>query len=184
MWKVSKLGDICELITKGTTPTSVGFKFQKEGINFVKIESINDNGKFIKSKFAKISNECHEQLKRSQLAEDDILFSIAGALGYTAIVTSDILPANTNQALAILRLKKDLEIDKRFLLYSLNSDAVKEQTNVNKAGVAQMNLSLSQLKNYIIKLPTLAEQRRIVTKLDEAFAQIDREVQNRNNKFI
>ena len=174
MWKVFKLGDICELITKGTTPTSVGFKFQKEGINFVKIESIDDNGKFINSKLAKVSNECHEHLKRSQLAEDDILFSIAGALGYTAIVTSDILPANTNQALAILRLKKDLEIDKRFLLYLLNSETVKEQTNVNKAGVAQMNLSLSQLKNYIIKLPTYAEQQRIVAKFDTAFAEINK----------
>ena len=57
MRKVFKLGDICELITKGTTPTSVGFKFQKEGVNFVKIESINDNGKFIKSKFAKINSK-------------------------------------------------------------------------------------------------------------------------------
>ena len=54
MWRVLKLGDICELITKGTTPTSVGFKFLEEGINFVKIDSINDNGKFIKSKFISI----------------------------------------------------------------------------------------------------------------------------------
>ncbi len=184
MWKVLKLGDICELITKGTTPTSVGFKFQEEGINFVKIESINDNGKFIKSKFAKISNECHKHLKRSQLAKDDILFSIAGALGYTAIVTSDILPANTNQAIAILRLKKDLEIDKSFLLYWLNSETVKEQTDVNKAGVAQMNLSLSQLKNYIISLPSLAEQKLIVTKLDAAFAEIDKAIQLTEKKII
>ena len=35
MWKTVKLGDLCETVTKGTTPTSVGFKFTSEGINFV-----------------------------------------------------------------------------------------------------------------------------------------------------
>ena len=38
-----KLGDIATLITKGTTPTSMGFNFQDEGINFVKIECIDEN---------------------------------------------------------------------------------------------------------------------------------------------
>ncbi|MHC8441336.1 MAG: restriction endonuclease subunit S [Candidatus Eutrophobiaceae bacterium] len=173
MWKTVKLGEICEVVTKGTTPTSVGFKFEDDGINFVKVESINLDGTFIPAKFAKINTECHAALKRSQLHEGDILFSIAGALGRTAIVTKKIIPANTNQALAILRLKLDIEVDKKFLLYVLNSEGVKEQSNTNKGGVAQQNLSLSQLKNYLISLPPLAEQQRIVAKLDAAFAEID-----------
>ena len=41
MWNVFKLGDICELITKGTTPTSVGFEFQKEGINVNLVEILD-----------------------------------------------------------------------------------------------------------------------------------------------
>lgn len=174
MWKTVKLGDLCETITKGTTPTSVGFKFTSEGINFVKVESLAADGTFITSKFAKINSECHEALKRSQLKEGDILFSIAGALGRTAIVTKDVLPANTNQALAIVRLKESIEVDKRFLLYVLNSESTKEQSDLNKSGVAQQNLSLTQLKNYGISLPPLAEQQRIVAKLDAAFAEIDK----------
>lgn len=174
MWKTVKLGDLCETVTKGTTPTSVGFKFTSEGINFVKIESLAADSTFITSKFAKINSECHEALKRSQLKEGDILFSIAGALGRTAIVTKDVLPSNTNQALAIVRLKENIEVDKRFLLYVLNSESTKEQSDSNKGGVAQQNLSLTQLKNYEISLPPLAEQQRIVAKLDAAFAEIDR----------
>ena len=177
MWHTVKLGEICSVITKGTTPTSVGFKFQDDGINFVKIESIDGNGNFIKSKFAKIGEDCHSSLKRSQLMEGDILFSIAGALGRTAVVTRDILPANTNQALAILRIKPEVEIDRKYLLYVLNSEATKEQSNANKGGVAQLNLSLSQLKTYSVSLPPLAEQQRIVAKLDAAFAEIDNAIQ-------
>jgi len=66
-WEIKKLGDLCEVITKGTTPTSVGFKFINKGIHFIKIESITLNGKFIYKKIAFISNECNEALRRSQL---------------------------------------------------------------------------------------------------------------------
>lgn len=177
MWKKVKLGDLCEVITKGTTPTSVGYKFEDSGINFIKVESIALNGDFITSKFDFISEDCHESLKRSQLKDGDILFSIAGALGRTAVVRSDILPANTNQALAILRLKKDVEISKKFLLYLLTSDSVKKQSEANKGGVAQQNLSLSQLKGYDLVIPPLAEQQRIVEKLDKAFEEIDRAIE-------
>ena len=175
-WKTVKLGEVCETITKGTTPTSVGYKFQQEGINFVKIESISASGNFIISKFAKVSTDCNNALRRSQLKSGDILFSIAGALGRTAIVTDDILPANTNQALAIIRLSQDLSLDLRYILYALNSDSVKVQSEMNRGGVAQQNLSLTQLKNYDIPLPPLAEQERIVAKLDAAFAAINHSI--------
>ena len=178
-----KLGDLCDVITKGTTPTSVGFKFESDGVNFVKVESLTSNNDFIPAKFAKISPECNESLKRSQLQKGDILFSIAGALGRTAIVSEDILPANTNQALAIIRLKPNIEIDTRYLLYTLNSDTTKEQSERNKGGVAQQNLSLTQLKNYDVYLPPITEQQRIVAKLDAAFAEIDKIATNTQEKL-
>ena len=181
MWKTVKLGDLCEVVTKGTTPTSVGHKFEDSGINFIKVESIALNGDFIASKFDFINEDCHESLKRSQLKDGDILFSIAGALGRTAVVRSDILPANTNQALAILRLRKDVEVSKKFLLYLLTSDSVKKQSEANKGGVAQQNLSLSQLKGYDLIIPPLAEQQRIVEKLDRAFEEIDRAIEATSN---
>jgi type I restriction enzyme S subunit len=173
-WEYVKLGSLVELITKGTTPTSVGFNFTESGINFVKIESIDLNGKFIPNKLSKINSECNSSLKRSQLKDGDILFSIAGALGRTAIVTKDILPANTNQALAIIRLKDVNTISKEFLARVLASEGILNQLSEMKGGVAQQNLSLSQLKDFIIPLPPLSIQQKIVTKLDAIFAEIDK----------
>jgi type I restriction enzyme S subunit len=172
-WPIVKLGDITEVITKGTTPTSVGFKFIPEGVNFVKVESITSEGRFLPHKFAAISEECNESLKRSQLKEGDVLFSIAGALGRTALVTRDILPANTNQALAIIRLKAELVIDKHFLLLALTTSVTLEQVENSKGGVAQQNLSLGQLKGFEIPLPTISEQKRIVAILEKTFADIE-----------
>ena len=165
MNKKIRLGDVATLITKGTTPTTLGFSFVDDGINFIKIESIDENGNFLPDKFAHISSECDEKLKRSRLQENDILFSIAGAIGRTAIVTQSSLPANTNQALAIIRIPPGT-LDYRFLLYALQSQAVAEQSEQHKQGVAQLNLSLKNIADIEIPSVSAMEQAKIVVNLD------------------
>jgi type I restriction enzyme S subunit len=150
------LKDITELITKGTTPTTVGHDFLDQGINFVKIESISEAGKFLPEKFAHISMECHKELKRSQLENGDILFSIAGALGRVGIVDEEILPANTNQALSIIRLK-DKTLNK-FIATFLSSNEVLERIQNIKVGVAQYNISLQQIGD--LEVPLVEEDSR------------------------
>ena len=79
-WKAETLGDISEVITKGTTPTTVGEGFCNEGINFIRVENIQ-NGSIDLTSVQHISENANEKLKRSKLAEGDILISIAGRLG-------------------------------------------------------------------------------------------------------
>ena len=162
--KKIRLGDIATLITKGTTPTTIGFSFVDTGVNFVKIESISENGEFLSDKFAHITDECDNKLKRSQLEENDILFSIAGAIGRTAIVPRSILPANTNQALAIIRIPQNA-FNLRFVLYALQSQAVEEQSEKQKQGVAQLNLSLKNIADILIPLVSSEKQDEIVRNL-------------------
>ena len=159
-----KLGEISTLITKGTTPTTLGFDFVREGIRFIKIENIGINNKLAQGEYNYITHECDNALKRSQLEENDILFSIAGALGRTAIVNKEFLPANTNQALAIIRLK-----DKRLVKYVwwlLSNDIIKAKLSKLKTGVAQFNLSLQQISNIEIPIPPIEIQEQIVAELD------------------
>lgn len=156
-----RLGDIATTITKGTTPTTIGFPFVDTGINFVKIESIDEAGNFLPDRFAHITDECNRKLGRSKLEENDILFSIAGAIGRTAIVTKSILPANTNQALAIIRIPSNA-INLQFVLYALQSQAVAEQSAKQKQGVAQLNLSLKNIADIQIPLVSSEKQAEIV----------------------
>lgn len=92
-WEEKKLGDCCSLITKGTTPK----EYPENGdVNFVRIDCI-ENGSINISKCLKINEQIHNgELARSVLKENDLLCSIAGALGVVTVVTKDILPANTN----------------------------------------------------------------------------------------
>ena len=58
-WKVQPLGNVTSVVTKGTTPTTLGRQFQHDGVNFVKVESITDSGAIIINKLAKIDMETH-----------------------------------------------------------------------------------------------------------------------------
>ncbi len=154
-----KLAEFTSIITKGTTPTTVGFDFIDDGINFIKIESLSNDKKINKEKCLHISSECNKKLSRSQLEKDDILFSIAGTMGMIAKVTEDILPANTNQALAIIRLKENTNINVDFLIELLRSSFITSQIESNKRGIAQFNLSLEDLKKLEIILPSIEKQK-------------------------
>ncbi|MCC8139811.1 MAG: restriction endonuclease subunit S [Lachnospiraceae bacterium] len=154
-WEQRKLGELASLITKGTTPLD---KSNTGTVNFVKIESIDESSGEV-TITQKISMEEHGgYLHRSQLKENDILFSIAGTLGRVTSVKSSILPANTNQALAIIRLKSGyLEYVKTYLKGKAVSDFVKKNPTVG----AQPNLSLEQVNNLEIAIPTESEQKQI-----------------------
>ena len=97
------LQDLCKVVTKGTTPTTLGKPFTTSGINFIKAESILDNHSIDTAKFAYIDEETNIMLKRSIIESNDIVFTIAGTLGRFALIDESVLPANTNQAVAIIR---------------------------------------------------------------------------------
>ena len=153
-----RLSEIADLITKGTTPTTLGFDFQDDGVNFLKIECFSESGEFIEGKVAYISEECHEKLKRSQLKAGDVLFSIAGAIGRVAVVTEEMLPANTNQALAIIRINRD-DVYLPYIKLILTSPIVKAQFERKKQGVAQLNISLKDINEFEIPLPAIEQQK-------------------------
>ena len=152
-WEQRKLGEYTKLITKGTTPKDKSGVGQ---INFVKVENI-ENGKILP--IQKITEkENNSYLKRSILVENDVLFSIAGTLGRTAVVDKSILPANTNQALAIIR---GYDFDISFLTTSLEGNVVAEYIRKNPTVGAQPNLSLEQVGNLVIYTPSKDEQKQI-----------------------
>lgn len=154
-WEQRKLGDLTQLITKGTTPK---VKNIQNGINFIKVENISDDGVISINSY--VSEEEHmNYLSRSILSNDDILFSIAGTLGRTAIVKSHLLPANTNQALAIIRLNKSVDVE--YINTFLKSNAIKTYIRKNPTVGAQPNLSLGQVSDLKINIPSYSEQKKI-----------------------
>jgi type I restriction enzyme, S subunit len=160
-WATVPLGQLTKRITKGTTPTTLGHSFVDRGVNFVKSEAITDRGQIDESTFAFIDSATHDALGRSILEENDVLFSMAGVyLGKTAVVPRSILPANTNQAVGIIRLDQTKAVP-RFIHYALSSPKCRALVYRSVAQSAQPNFNLQQIGDLPVPALSLPEQRAI-----------------------
>ena len=165
-WEVKRVKYLASLISKGTTPTTIGREILDEGeIRFIKVENIVDNQIELKPEYY-IDKETNQMLKRSQLKENDLLFVIAGAtIGKVSFVKLNHLPANTNQAVSFIRPhEKELP---EFIYYWLQSDNIQKMIWLKAVQSAQPNLSMEDLGNLYIPYPNIAEQHRIVDCITE-----------------
>ena len=172
-WRVVTLGDLCVTVTKGTTPTTLKKQFVTQGINFVKAESILDDHSIDHNKLAFIDEETNFLLNRSIIQANDIIFTIAGTLGRFAFVEEDLLPANTNQAVAIIRADASKITPATlysFFIGGLHSDFYTKNTQQ----AVQANLSLTTIKALPLILPpeeNLAEYSALIEPLLEQISQ-------------
>lgn len=155
-WQEIPLEKLCEVVTKGTTPTTLGKPFTEQGVNFIKGESIQENHTFDLQKMSHISDETNQLLKRSIIYSDDILFTIAGTLGRFAMVDEDLLPANTNQAVCIIRSSSE-RVSPIFLYSFFIGNWHNEFYAKRVQQAVQQNLSLGTIKSLPILIPPSKE---------------------------
>ena len=167
-WEWVTIGDISQLVTKGTTPRGGNVAYVDSGIGFLRAENVVGYKNLNLNNLKFITEDLHNSfLSRSKLKKNDLLITIAGTLGRTAIVTEDVLPLNANQAVSIVRL-----IDERFLnyvVYCLNSPIIQSKYTSAQKVTAIPNLTLEIIRDTFLPLPPLAEQKRIVSEIERIF---------------
>jgi type I restriction enzyme S subunit len=172
-WSYKRAEDVCELITKGTTPKSGGL--QKTGdVPFLKVYNIVHQKINFKYKPQFISNEINEKvLKRSIVYPETVIMNIVGPpLGKVAIIPNDYDQWNLNQALAIFRPLNCLT--SIFVYYILiEGDPIKKISQDFKGVVGQSNISLAQCRDFIFPIPSKDEQTEIVKRVEHLFAKAD-----------
>ncbi len=168
-WEVRKLKTITTIISKGTTPNTIGRNLIEQGpVRFLKAENIGFNNLVQAEPENYIDDETNELLKRSQLQKQDLLFVIAGAtLGKIAIMPESMIPANTNQAVSFIRMANPNQA--RFVWYWLQSEHIKQTIWLEAVQSAQPNLAMGKLSNFPVLMPPALEQELIVKYLDNEF---------------
>lgn len=174
-WQWIKIGEIASLITKGTTPRGGNISYLDAGIGFLRAENVAGFDQLDKDNLKYIDEETHTGfLKRSILEANDILITIAGSLGRTAIVREEDLPLNANQAVSMIRLADPDAINLTYVVYALNSPEIQRYLTKQKKVTAIPNLTLEIIENCLLPLPPLSEQHRIVAKIEELLPYVDR----------
>lgn len=139
------------------------------GIPFINAGCL-DNGNINYDVANYITEEKYNSLRAGKIQKGDILYCLRGSLGKTGFVITDNKGA-ISSSLCIFRLNES--VIPQYFLYVLNSNAIKVQQKMVDNGTAQPNLSAKDVSNYQIPLPPLAEQYRIVTKIEELFEKLD-----------
>ena len=152
-WRVGKLREVVKKISKGTTPRKKDLEGLKVEIPFLKVKDISNEGLILKDNLELIPKKIHQnQLKRSILETNDILFSIAGTIGRVSIVNKELNNSNCNQALAFIRLKDKNKFKEYVRLWFKSKEIQGEINNCIVQGV-QANISLTVLGNLAINIP-------------------------------
>ncbi len=168
-WVWCRFGEIA-YITSGSTPSQDAFV--ENGIPYLKMYNLRNQKIDFFHKPQYIKKEIHNgQLKRCRAYSGDIIMNIVGPpLGKIAIIPDDLPECNFNQAAVLIRpLYKEMNF---YIFWYLNE--MSEINSIDTKGVAgQNNISVTQAHNMKIPLPPLAEQKRIVQKLDELMQNCD-----------
>ena len=140
-----------------------------DGIPFINAGAIVD-GVLDCREFYFISKQKYDSLRAGKVKQNDILYCLRGSLGKTAIVDFDGDGA-ISSSLCILRVNEATLAE--YLYYLLNSEVISQQQDIAENGSAQPNLSAASVMQYSVPLPPLAEQQRIVDRIESLFAKLD-----------
>jgi type I restriction enzyme, S subunit len=152
-WEVKRLGDITEALSKGTTPTKSDVDGLEVEVPFLKVKDIQEDGDIKHSGIEKIPRSVHQnQLKRSILQTDDILFSIAGTIGRVSTVPESLNGSNCNQALAFVRLKQK-QAHLAQIYFWLKSESTQRDVTSSIVQGVQANVSLTVLRDLQFSQP-------------------------------
>jgi type I restriction enzyme S subunit len=166
-WVEKKLDEVCELITCGVAAKP---QYVSEGIPFLSAKNVKE-GQIVWSGYNCVTEKTHKELtKNNKPLVGDILYTRVGSYGEAAVIEDDI-EFSVFVSLTLIKVDKSV-LNNYFLKHYLNSDFVKRLAKKSISGSGVGNLNVGTVRDFPILLPPLAEQKRIVAILDEAFAAI------------
>ena len=124
----------------------------EDGVRYLSAKSVKDN-EFSVGDALQISRKQDAENSRTRLREGDLLITTVGTIGNAAVVTPEILPANIDRHLGLVRFNSDAPIDSYFAATFLNSTFGRFQTLREATGNVQLNLFIEKIKT--LKIPEL-----------------------------
>ncbi len=169
-WQTVKIGELTNLISSGATPLGGSDNYMPAGpVMFIRSQNVQMNELSLND-VAYVTDEIHQSMKRSWVFPGDVLLNITGAsIGRVAWFELSDVTANVNQHVCIIRPQPNL-LYHRYLSYFISTPQFQNHIAEMQHGGTRQALTFSQIADFNIPLPPLAEQKRIARILDVAAA--------------
>ena len=171
-WTHERATDVCAKVQSGGTPKE---GFTNEGIPFLKVYNIVDQKVAFDYKPQFIAPTIHSgSMSKSQVQPGDVLMNIVGPpLGKVAIVPDDHPAWNINQAITLFRPSKRISTGWLYCILCGGAN-IAEIVNETRGSAGQINISLSQCRDFVFPIPPTDEQSEVVRRVESLFAYADR----------
>ena len=173
-WHIVSLETVCSFVQGGMTPLRTETSnFSETGFPLIKVENVLKNGiVFLKNDQLRITPKPHNKMWRSKVFPDDLLINIVGPpLGKIGLVPKKFPESNINQAIVLMRTVPSYL--NKFLLFCLQSPKYYDYQLKLSSGVRQENIRKSSIGTIPIPLPSLKEQKEIVSQIEQGFSLIE-----------
>ena len=169
-WNWTMLGMLCYQVSDGPH-YSPSYVSRDEGVPFLSTRNVRLGG-FDLTDLKYVSRKDHEEFcKRIRPEKGDILYTKGGTTGIARVNDLDF-EFSVWVHLAVLRVAKKF-LEPRYIELALNSPLCYEQSQAYTQGISNFDLGLTRMIKIVIPLPPLAEQHRIVAKVDQLMALCD-----------
>lgn len=171
-WTWTQLGALCTKTGSGSTPRGGREVYRDVGVPFLRSQNVHDDGVRLDD-VAFIDPQTHARMTGTRVLPGDLLLNITGgSIGRCALVPDDLGDANVSQHVAIIR-PAILGL-RTFLHGAIRSPYFQGQILKEQTGAGRGGLPKNRMDRIAIALPPLAEQHRIVARVDELMALLDR----------
>jgi type I restriction enzyme S subunit len=171
-WHQKPLCEITTKIASGATPSGGRNAYHSKGVPLIRSMNVHFAG-FNTDGLVFLDDDQARTLANVTVQEGDVLLNITGAsIGRVTTAPVSMAGARVNQHVMIIR--PIAELDGRFLSMYLASPKVQRLITDIQVGATREALTKGMVQKLQIPLPSLAEQRRIVAKVDELMGLCDR----------
>lgn len=170
-WKEVRLGEVCSRVCSGGTPKSTNLSYYGGEIPWLNTKEIDFNRIYSTEKTITESGLSNSSAK--WIVPNTVTVAMYGATAGKSCIVK--VPMTTNQACCNLTINEEVA-DYEFVYYTLKNDYTTLASLAN--GGAQQNLNAQIIKDYVLKMPSLADQHRIASILSS----LDRKIEL-NNKI-
>ena len=168
-WKWVRLGTIVSVYGGKRIPAGTRLSENDTGHKYIRVADMKDETVSLDD-IKYITDEIYEKIKQYFITSDDIYITVAGTIGRVGVVPRELNNANLTENADKLVFRR---LDKMYLCRMLNSEVVQHQIREATTQVGQPKLAIARIQKLIVPLPPLAEQKRIVAKIEELLPYCD-----------
>ena len=169
-WTFCKIKNIADVKGGKRIPKGKQLTSENTGHKYIRVLNMK-NGTVETDNILFVPYDVYDSIKMYYITKDDVYITVAGTIGRVGTIPEELDHANLTENANKLVL---YQIDKNYVALVLKSQFVQKQIEMATTSVGQPKLAIKRIEELIIPLPPLAEQHRIVAKVEELLSEVDK----------